>query len=79
MLARLYHEDRKSPERVEDLLGHVARNKQKPEWADRYHEALVARNDGNARVEEMVSALEQALQAGDPRHGWLERHFRSAA
>jgi tetratricopeptide (TPR) repeat protein len=79
MLARLYLEDRKSPERVEELLGQVARNIEKPEWDDRYLEALVARNDGNARVDEMVSALEQALQAGDPRHGWLERHFRSAA
>lgn len=79
MLARLYLEDRKAPERVEELLDKVARNTEQPGWEDRYLEALVARNDGNGRVDEMVAALEQALQAGDPRHVWLERHFKSAA
>ena len=74
MLARLYLEDRKAPERVEELLDKVARNTEQPGWEDRYLEALVARNDGNGRVDEMVAALEQALQAGDPRHVWLERH-----
>ncbi len=79
MLARLYLEDRQAPARVEELLTEVARNIEKPEWDDRYLEALVARNDGNARVDEMVHTLRSALAPGDPRAAWLDRAFASAA
>lgn len=79
MLARLYLEDRAAPERVEELLDKLARNTEKPGWEDRYLEALVARNDGNARVDEMVDALAQALPDGDARHAWLAQQFSSAA
>jgi tetratricopeptide (TPR) repeat protein len=79
MLARLYLEDRKAPDRVAELLDQVARNTEQPGWEDRYLEALVARNDGNTRVDEMVQALEQALPTGDPRHTWLDTHFKTAA
>jgi hypothetical protein len=79
MLTRLYLEDRRAPDRVEELLDQLARNTEKPEWDDRYLEALVARNDGNARVEEMVSALAQALPTDDRRHAWLDTHFTAAA
>ena len=79
MLTRLYLEDRRAPDRVEELLGQLARNTEKPDWEDRYLEALVARNDGNGRVEEMVSALAQALPTDDRRHSWLDTHFTAAA
>ena len=79
MLARLYLEDRASPQRVEELLDKLAANTEKPEWEDRYLEALVARNDGNGRIGEMVDALSQALPEGDPRHAWLATHFMAAA
>jgi tetratricopeptide (TPR) repeat protein len=79
MLARLYLEDRKEPARVEELLEQLARNTEKPGWEDRYLEALVARNDGNARIGEMVDALRQALPEGDPRHAWLATQFTAAA
>jgi len=77
MLARLYLEDRKAPDRVDELLDTLARNTEEPGWEDRYLEALVARNDGNSRVGEMVTALSQALPAGDRRHAWLDNHFSS--
>jgi tetratricopeptide (TPR) repeat protein len=79
MLARLYLEDRAQPERVEELLKKLAANAQEPAWEDRYLEALVARNDGNLRVNEMADALRQALQPGDRRHAWVDSAFSSAA
>lgn len=74
-LARLYLEDRRAPRRVEELLGDVAKNIDEVTWEDRYLEALVARNDGNMRLEELASALHAALPAGDPRHARVDQHL----
>jgi len=75
MLAQLYLEDREDPQRARELLTRIKRSSKKPGWFDAYLEALLARNEEDSRVLDMVKALGAGLQRGDPRIGLLREAF----
>jgi hypothetical protein len=74
-LVRMYLEDRIEPKRTEELLGDLRIHVKKPGWDDAYISALLARNEGQPHLGEMVSRLRARINDNDPRAEWLDDAF----
>ena len=77
-LTRMYLEDRIEPKRTEELLGDLRVHVKKPGWDDAYISALLARNEGQPQLGEMVSRLRARTPEEDPRSEWLDQAFGAA-
>jgi tetratricopeptide (TPR) repeat protein len=75
LLARIYLEDQREPQRARELLSNLAQQDQEPTWDDGYLSALAARNQRDPNLERMVKGLSSQLRDGDRRHQVLARAF----
>ncbi len=78
-LVRMYLEDRVEPKRTEELLGDLRLHVKKPTWEDGFISALLARNEGQPQLDEMVSRLRSSISDGDPRQDWIGDAFGAPA
>jgi len=74
-LVRMYLEDRIEPRRTQELLGDLRKHVQKPGWEDAFISALLARNEGQPHLPEMVGRLRASLKDNDPRAIWVNDAF----
>ncbi|MFT4974882.1 MAG: tetratricopeptide (TPR) repeat protein [Myxococcota bacterium] len=77
-LARLYLEDRVSPERTAELLKQLGQHVEQPSWDDGYLVALAARNQLDPRAEQMAQRLVESLPEADPRRAVVAQAFSLA-
>ena len=75
MLAAMYLEDRIEPKRTQELLADLRKHVRKPGWDDAYISALLARNEGQPQMKEMVARLRANLPDKDPRIESLNTAF----
>jgi len=74
-LVRMYLEDRIEPKRTQELLADLRKHVRKPGWDDAYISALLARNEGQPQMKEMVARLRANLPDKDPRIESLNTAF----
>jgi tetratricopeptide (TPR) repeat protein len=74
-LVRMYLEERIQPKRVEELLGDLRKNIKKTGWEDAYISALLARNEGQPQLLQLVGRLRGSLSEEDPRAERLNDAF----
>jgi tetratricopeptide (TPR) repeat protein len=77
MLAQLYLEDRKAPERCNSLLQQLGQHIKNPTWEDKYLSALSARNHADPFADKLAVNLLRELSPNDPRRNALFQSFPS--
>jgi tetratricopeptide (TPR) repeat protein len=74
-LVRMYLEDRMAPDRTQELLSDLRKHVKKPGWDDGFISALLARNQGQPHLGQMVGRLRSNLPDQDPRVERLNTAF----
>ncbi len=75
LLARLHLEDRVDTGRGRELLARIKRSLRAPTWFEGYLEALIARNEEDPRLQDLVRMLSAGLREEDPRTLMMAKAF----